>query len=324
MCNTYRKLALEYFSRMEVKLYLQKFNKLIQRYLVVIVLLSVKVLLAQATFTSGSYGQDFGNTTDPGFPYSTSGSWVDNSYYPGWYIYENAGSFQGVENITASAPTNAGGTYMYTINGGPGLLLGTRPSDGSVGPSADTSNEDGTVNVNGLALGLCMKNNTGATIQSINVQFDWYQLSEAEDGGQDNSNYFDYLVANAVPSLSGATAGYTNVPALNYTGPNVNGTCCTAQKLGLPGTVHTHFNQCITVTVASGKYLMFRWWDPNDIHNDPHFAIDNIQISVATVSASASLPTVCAGSPTTLTASGSCNTYTWAPNTNLSEPRVQV
>lgn len=280
-------------------------------------LLSGRALKSQATFTAGIYNQNFGNTTDPGFPYSTASSWVDNSYYPGWYTYQNAGIYRGVTNITGAAPTNSGGIYMYTLNGGTGLLLGTRPSDNSVGTAgADTNNVDGTVSTFGLALGLCMMNNTGTTIQSINVQYDYYQLSTAQDGGQDNANWFDYLQSSSIPSITDPT--FTNVPSMTYVGPNVTGLCCTAQVSGLPGTVTTHFNNCITVTVPPGQYIMFRWWDPDDAHDDPHFAIDNVQITVASVTASAAPPTICTGSSTTLTASGSCNTYTWAPNTALS------
>ena len=302
---------------MEIKLYLFKHNRLLRCLLVACMLFSGKALKSQATFTAGTYSQNFGNTTDPGFPYSAAGSWVDNSYYPGWYTYQNAGTYRGVANITTAAPTNSGGIYMYTLNGGPGLLLGTRPSDNSVGTTgADTNNVDGTVSPYGLAMGLCLINNTGATIQSINVQYDDYQLSTAQDGGQDNANWFDYLVSSSIPSLTDPT--FTNVPAMTYVGPDVTGLCCTAQVSGLPGTVTTHFNNCITVTIPAGQYIMFRWWDPDDAHDDPHFAIDNIQISVASVAASATPSTICTGSSTTLNATGSCNTYTWAPNTNLS------
>lgn len=244
---------------MGVKLLSIKFKRTLFLVTTVAFFLPCKLSWGQATFTAGVYTQNFGNTTDPGFPYGSSGSWVDNSYYTGWYIYENTGSYQGVENITTAAPTNNGGTYMYTINGGTGLLLGTRPSDGAAGGSgSDTSNEDGTVNGNGVALGLCLKNNTGATIQNIHIQFDWYQLSEAEDGGQDNENWFDYLESGSIPSLT--AGGYTNVPALNYIGPNVNGGCCSAQVDGLPGTVYSTLSACISVTIPANAYIMLRWW----------------------------------------------------------------
>ena len=253
----------------------------------------------------GVYTQDFGTTADAGFPYAvpatTGGAlWNPSGYaeYAGWYTWMNSADanggtyyFNGTLNVSASNLTNTGGFYMYTINVGTGLLLGTRPSNTTAGgASTDTCNCDGDAGTTshgshpdvqvGIALGVCLKNPNAVAINSLNIQFDWYQLSTAEDGGQPNHNYFDYLVTTSavgVPALNLTT--YTHVPALDYVGADIDGTCCTNQTGVLPGTVFHHFNSCVAASIPAGGYIMLRWWDPNDPEDDPHFGIDNIQVT---------------------------------------------
>src|ERR1700739_922881 len=281
------------------------------KYFIFIVLVTITNSLAAQAYASfngvGVYTQNFGTTSDAGFPYAvpatTGGAlWNPSGYaeYAGWYTWMDAGDanggsyyFNGTLNVSASNLTNTGGFYMYTINGGTGLLLGTRPSNTTAGgASTDTCNCDGDAGTTshgshpdiqvGIALGLCLKNPNAVAVKSLNIQFDWYQLSTAEDGGQPNHNYFDYLVTTSgvgVPALNLTT--YTNVPALDYIGPSIDGTCCTAQTGVLPGTVFKHFNQCVAPPggIPAGGYIMLRWWDPNDPEDDPHFGIDNIQVT---------------------------------------------
>jgi hypothetical protein len=281
-----------------------------KKYLFFIGLLSFNHLVSAQAYASfngvGVYTQDFGKTTDAGFPYAapatTGGAlWNPSGYaeYAGWYTWMDAGDanggtyyFNGTLDVTASDLTNTGGFYMYTINGGTGLLLGTRPANTTAGgTSNDTCNCDGNASNTsqgkpsiqmGIALGLCLKNPNAVAVNSINIQFDWYQLSTAEDGGQPNHNYFDYKVttsAAGVPALNLTT--YTHVAALDYVGPDIDGTCCTAQTGVLPGTKFKHFNQCVAPAggIPAGGYIMLRWWDPNDAEDDPHFGIDNIQVT---------------------------------------------
>ncbi|HEU4718503.1 MAG TPA: hypothetical protein VFU15_11740 [Bacteroidia bacterium] len=227
----------------------------------------------QATFNASAvYTQNFGT--------STVATWTDNSTFPGWYALSwkvaAAGTdpFRGTTNITAAAPVNSGGWYVYQCNGGTDMKLGTRPSNSSGGP--DSPGMDGR---NGIALGLCLQNNL-PTINSLVISFDSYQLSLADEGGSANTVFFDYLVSAGIPALS--AAGYTNVATLNFTPPQSSGIAGSAQINGYPcpGNCQTvNKSACITVNIPSGSYIMLRWWDPNDGSNDPHVAIDNVSVT---------------------------------------------
>jgi hypothetical protein len=228
-------------------------------------LYSVIDLWAQATFSSGVYTQNFGTAPGPGF-----GAWTNNSTYVGWYL-DNPAHFQGTINITAAAPSNNGGQYMYTCNAASNLLLGTRPSNGSGGPPCT----DATC---GHKLGLRLQNNTGTTINSIRVQFDWYQLSLAENNGVTNNMFFHYQTGTTVTSVTSGT--WTAVASLNFTAPNDHpGPGTSNQVEGYPWTVTGNKSHCIAVSIPEGNEIMLRWSDPNNSYNDPHLAIDNITVT---------------------------------------------
>jgi len=288
----------------------------VKRYLytIICIILLGNNLFAQATFSAGVYTQDFGTANIP--------SWTDNSTYTGWYIYPTSVFVNNTVNITAAAPTNTGGIYTYMCNGNNDIKLGTRPSDSKVTsgtfcpppcnyppPPADC-----------FFFGLELQNNTGTTINSITVSFDWFQLSESEDGGVINTNFFEYQVG-AVENNVAAAAGWTHVAALDFTGPDVYGSGCCAQIQGDPCNMTGNNSTCIDLSgtpILPGQEIMLRWTDPNNDHNDPHMAIDNVSVTVNTVSILSSSPTICSGNSTTLTASGGATSYTWAPGTGLS------
>ena len=157
------------------------------------------------------------------------------------------------------------------------MKLGTRPSNNDGGP--DSPGLDGR---NGEGLGLCLKNNFSGAIKSLKVDFDWFQLSLAENGNEANQNFFSYFVSasNLVGAdLPNNAHAYTNVAAGNYTAPNNDATAGANQVSGYPCTVSGHQSFCFAVTVPVNSYIMLRWWDPNNANNDPHMAIDNVSVS---------------------------------------------
>ncbi len=231
---------------------------------------------AQAVFSAaGTYTQDFGTVTQP--------SWTDNTTYLGWYALSyqittaGADPYRGTTNIqTAVIPPNPGGWSVYQCNGGTDMKLGSRPSNSSGGP--DVPGLDGR---RGIGLGLCMQNTLSAPIASIRVDFDWYQLSLAENGNEPNNFFFSYFVSasNLIGSdLPNNAHPYTNVAAANYVAPNSTAACCSSQISSFPCNVTGHISVCIPVTVAVNNFIMLRWWDPNNGGNDHHSAIDNISL----------------------------------------------
>ncbi|HEY4798840.1 MAG TPA: hypothetical protein VII99_07175 [Bacteroidia bacterium] len=243
--------------------------------LLLISILSSVAASAQANYNPGNpYVQDFGT--------SAIASWTDNTTFLGWYAVSwkvtvaGTNSFGGTENITTAAPTNPGEWEVYQCNGGSDMKLGTRPSNGTGGP--DSPGADGQ---NGIGLGLCLKNNFTSSIKSFKVEFDWFQLSLAENGNEANQNFFSYFISSS--NLTGADLPnnahtYTNVAAGNYTAPNNSATAGSNQISGYPGTVSGHLSFCFSATLPVNNYIMLRWWDPNNANNDPHMAIDNVKV----------------------------------------------
>ncbi len=230
---------------------------------------------AQATFSAGNYSQNFGT--------SSVLTWTDNSTFLGWYATSYqitaAGTdpFRATINITAAVPPNAGGWAVYQINGGTDMKLGTRPSNNSGGPDIPGVNGQ-----RGIGLGLCLRNNFGLPIVSISVDFDWYQLSLAENGNNPNVNFLSYFVSSSnltSADLPNNAHTYTNVVTANYTAPNNSATASSNQISSYPGTVSGHISVCIPVNVPINNYLMLRWWDANNGSNDPHMAIDNVHVT---------------------------------------------
>jgi len=224
---------------------------------------------SQDVFTGGVYLQNFGTTT------LSSGAFVDNSTFLGWYA-QTAGVFLGTQTITAGAPSNAGGIYMYICTSGNDVKIGTRPSNGSGGGPCD-----GTPTTCGHGWGVRLTNNLGATIQSLKVNFDAYQFSLAQNGSANNPLLFYYRVGAAGTQTSVAstvTAG-TNVAGLTFNAPQSTSVSGGSQVQGFPCTQTAFQTACFAVNIPAGNEIMLAWWDPNNSNNDPHMAIDNLAVS---------------------------------------------
>ncbi len=217
---------------------------------------------SQVTITSANYSQNFGTTTRP--------TWTDNSTFPGWYLTAGGTfSYGGTQNITAAAPTNTGGFYTYQCNSDGNIRLGSRPSNTTGGSSGSGQSH----------IGLRLINNTGQTIESIDVSYRGFQLSLAENGtGNTNSLTFSYRIS-ATPNTSLTAGSFTSVAALNYNAPNNSATAGSNQVNGFPGTISSNIPLCVnTPSIANGSEIMLRWTDINNTNNDHHLAIDDVQV----------------------------------------------
>ncbi|MGE0568256.1 MAG: hypothetical protein AB7O73_09925 [Bacteroidia bacterium] len=223
----------------------------------------IKLGFSQAVFVNGVYTQNFGT--------AILAAWTDNTTFLGWYY--DSPNFVNTQNITAAAPLNTGGQYAYRCNGGSDIKIGTRPSNGSGGgPCADAA-----TSTCGHGIGLRLLNTFGNTIVALQVQYDWFQFSLAQNGGAANSMFFSYKKGVTVTSVTGA--GWTNIPPLDFTAPQSSAVGGGSQINGYPCTQTGTKIYCFTVNVPHGEEIMLRWWDPNNNNNDPHLAIDNVTVT---------------------------------------------
>lgn len=221
---------------------------------------------AQVNITGGffTYTQNFGA--------AGPATWTDNVSYPGWY-QASGSAYQGYINITAAAPSNNGGVYTYQCAGNGNVKLGSRASGGS----------------GVIRYGLRLRNTSGQTIQSINVAYDFFQLSLAQNGGNVNTIAFDYRVGATVNSLT--TGVWTAVSALNFSALQSTITSGGSQILGYPCTQSGSVSAvCIPVTIPDNNEIMLRFSDVDDSGNDHHLAIDNVVVNTFTNNICSPLP----------------------------------
>jgi hypothetical protein len=218
--------------------------------------LRAQFLITSPTYT---YTQDFGTSV-----ISASGTNITSgtANLTGW-SYDAALTSE--LNITAAAPTNAGGRYAYTLNGNSNRKIGSRPSGST----------------NDIEYGILFRNTSGQTIQSFSASYTGYQISQ---GGNTNANInkltVDYIVSTSSIAIT-APAG-TAIPALDFSQTQFVTTANTGgQGQGYPAAVGTGANSgCVSVgaSIPNNSYLLLRWIDPDDSQNDPHFAIDNVEV----------------------------------------------
>lgn len=213
-------------------------------------LIAMKICSSQVSITTDTYFQNFGTTNIT--------SWTNNSTFQGWYI--GTGTHRGYADITASANSfNSGGYYTY--NCGSDAKIGSRGS--------------GSATL--LYYGVVLQNNTGSTISSIKVTYSGYQMSLAENGATNTIN-FEYIIGATPPSITAATG--TNVPALNFTQLQSNGSSGSSQLNWYPCTqIRAAISACVPVTLTNGNYILLRWKDVDDSGNDHHMAIDNVEVA---------------------------------------------
>lgn len=218
--------------------------------------LDAQFLITSPNYT---YTQDFGTSA-----ISASGTNITSgtANLTGW-SYDVALTSE--LNITAAAPTNTGGRYAYTLNGNSNRKIGSRPSGST----------------NDVEYGILFRNTSGQTIQSFSVSYTGYQLSL---GGNTNAAInkltVDYIVSAS--SIAITAGGGTPMPALDFSQTQFVTTANTGgQGAGYPAATGTGANSgCISVaaSIPNNSYLLIRWNDPDDSQNDPHLAIDDVEV----------------------------------------------
>ena len=246
--------------------------------------MSVAGAMGQVPYTGTTVTESFDT-----LPTTGTVTWTDNTTLPGWYAAQRAA---GGGNVTGSRDPNpwtplvstffrvstgtdtSGSLYSF------GLASSSQRSLGSVG--SGTSGD--------LSYGIAFVNNTPSTITQFNLRYVGRQW-RFSGATAPQSLEFDYKVDNAFAveqfqaSLenSGASAGWTRVPELDFTSPVVAGA---AAALDGTATANSQLRER-TVTGLSwapGQVLYLRWYDDNSPGNDHALAIDDFQFDTTVIS----------------------------------------
>ena len=211
--------------------------------LLVLVMMGGRVR-GQVSITSlpQTYTQDF----DAVLGTTAITTWTNNTTVVGWYI------------TTAGLPINTGSTNSNSCYnfGNTGTNTNTDRALGAV--SSSTSHR----------FGLRLKNNSSSSITSFNISFTGEQWRSFNSG----LLTFDYQIGSTVTSITSGT--FTTATAFDFTslqtssGTTLDGNA-SANRTSISGT--------LTVTVAAGSEIMFRW--NRATSSSPGLGIDDLSIT---------------------------------------------
>lgn len=187
---------------------------------------------------------------------NTAASTTNNLTIPGWFLTETGGSIRDNEQYavdTGGSPT--GDTYSYGAAASTERALGGLQS-GTLIPT----------------FGACFTNNTGATVNSINVGYTGEEWRLGTAGRTDQIN-FEY----STNATSLTTGTWTNVTPLNFATPNI---VTTGAKDGNAAANRTVLGPIfIGLSVPNGATFWIRWIDPDASGADDGLAVDDFSLT---------------------------------------------
>lgn len=219
-------------------------------------------------------------------PASGSVVFTQNTLLVGVHAERNG---TGVAVVANNGSSNAGNIYSY----------GTATnSDRALGAISD-----GEVSSN-VAYGIRLKNNTGATITSLQVRYVGEQWRNSGSAAQ--SITFAYLVSAtpiltlSMPTNEAVPPGYTSVSALDFTSP-VSGTSVAVGPIDGNAIVNRSIRTSLLtgLSVPPGYEVMLRWYDADHPGDDHGLAIDDVSVMALTSSSPSSV--TLAATPSSIT-----------------------
>lgn len=187
---------------------------------------------------------------------NVAGSTTNSLTLPGWFMTESGGGARDNEQYAVDAGvSNVGDTYSYGSAGAAERALGSLRS-GTLIP----------------LFGACFTNNTGSTIDSIDVAYAGEQWRLGTAGRSDHLN-FEYST-NATSLTTGAWSG---VAALDFVTPDTvtigakNGNDV-AHRVSLASTISS-------LAVANGASIWIRWIDIDASGADDGLAVDDFSLT---------------------------------------------
>jgi hypothetical protein len=242
-----------------------------------------------------NYTQSFDSLTSTGTNAATA-PWVQSTTLEGWVLqstitsystYSVAGTLGGLTTVAAlnSVPASNGAantsatTAFYSLGS-------TGSSDRALGGRTLYTNSQAGASVGSMGSNLGLKNDTSATISSVNVRYDGEQwgVGAAILGGRRADSiqlYYGFGNLTAVNSISWQAAGTSfnfNAPQLTGSASTLNGNAAANRVADIGGT--------LTLNWAPGTTLWLRWldvWSGDRIASgDPVLAIDNVRVGFGT------------------------------------------
>lgn len=225
---------------------------------------------AQISFT-GNYSEDFNTWAKEDSPEVIEGivlPWENNVTVPGWYQgIEQDGFFPNTELIIGQ---NIGLSSLHS--------LGTPfESDRAIGSGMGYDFVTGTISI---FWGFRLTNDTGATIDSVDFEFDvenWLRPHSADTFlAEQNVTFGQYRVGGTEFELM----DFTNASQLNLTSLAAVDTQSTPVPIdGNLAQNRSHVLGSLSgLNWQAGESLWIRWQDPDNLNQDAMFGIDNLSV----------------------------------------------
>lgn len=181
----------------------------------------------------------------------------------GWSLYR--GSTVVTSYGSSTGTTTTGGFYSFGSAGSTDRALGSLSSNAS----------------GGGAMVLSLLNDTGHALSGLSLSYDGEQWRTGGYNGQ-GSSVAQYLTLEyGFGDSYGSVSSWTDLKA-SFASP-VYGGAAGAVNGNVQGLV-ADISASLALDWASGQTLWLRWVDLNDANNDHALAIDNLSISMASVS----------------------------------------
>ncbi len=202
--------------------------------------------------TAGSsYTQNFNSLAQSG-----SNAWTNDSTISGWYSTRTA-------YVGGTGSSATGALYSFGI-------AGVNPvTDRALGSVASSAGSGGTGTVR---TGIAFVNNTGATLNTINIMYDGEQW---RNGTNTNAHSLTFDYKTSATSIAITDSGFTSLSALNFTGPIANGASGALDGNAVANRVAGIASQLTGLNWQSGQTLFLRWSDIDNTGTDHGLGIDN-------------------------------------------------
>jgi hypothetical protein len=199
-------------------------------------------------------------------------------------------------NLTWTNGVTVNGVYAFRSNGN-GAVTTYDTSDGSLsnagqysfGSSGSAERALGAISgspLDNLAFGVVVQN-TSAEPLMVSLAYTGEQWRNSGTATQNVLN-FSYRNSAIAPTdvldwspEAGTPAGYTNLDALDFTGPISGGTDGALD--GNAAANRQAFGSTVVTTIDPGQYAVFRWYHQNNDGFDHGLAIDDLVITAAPI-----------------------------------------
>ncbi len=214
------------------------------------------------------YSQNF-----DGLPNKNNGTWTSGTeYFTGWKLHR-----------TKSEITNSDGTKtaLNSLVVNPGTSnTGNLYSYGAANSLDRALGSIGSTNAGEFAYGLLLQNNSGGTIQALDVSYYGEQWRSSNSTAGIHRITFWYAIRsdkNAFDLWTAGDAGWIPVSELTFFSPvyytagmALDGNAAANRKL---------LSKTLAVNIPNGYYIMLRWKDADEPEADHGLAIDDVSLS---------------------------------------------